>query len=87
MEKELLKEFIEWACNCGKDVFYIFEETEQAIKEFLKFKQPEVQQKIIIEQMQLFEQLEVMLEDGQSISPDSLIRSQIQRTIGKFKNK
>lgn len=38
MEKELLKEFIEWASNCGEEVFYIFEETEQAIEEFLKYK-------------------------------------------------
>ena len=44
MEKELLEEFIEWARNCGKDVFYIFEETEQAIEEFLKLKQSKAKQ-------------------------------------------
>ena len=38
MEKELLEEFIDWASSCGEEVFYIFEETEQAIEEFLKFK-------------------------------------------------
>jgi hypothetical protein len=33
--------------------------------------------------MQLFEQLEVMLESGNSINPDSVIRSAIQLIIGK----
>lgn len=38
MEKELLKEFMEWAKYCGEDVFYIFEHTEKAIEEFFKSK-------------------------------------------------
>jgi hypothetical protein len=41
------------------------------------------QQQRIIEMMQLFEQLEVMLENGNSINPDSVIRSAIQLMIGK----
>ena len=41
------------------------------------------QQQKMIEQMQLFEQLEVMLESGNSINPDSVIRSAIQLIIGK----
>lgn len=36
MEKELLKEFIEWARDCGEDVFYIFEYENDAIARFLK---------------------------------------------------
>lgn len=36
MEKELLEEFIDWARDCGEDVFYIFENTEEAIERFLK---------------------------------------------------
>jgi len=34
--EELLEEFIEWARDCGEDAFYIFDKTEEAIKEFLK---------------------------------------------------
>lgn len=34
--KELLENFIEWAKNCGEDVFYIFENTEEAIKRFFE---------------------------------------------------
>jgi hypothetical protein len=41
------------------------------------------QQQQIIEMMQLFEQLEVMLENGNSINPNSVIRSAIQLMIGK----
>lgn len=38
-EKELLEEFIEWAEeNSQEDVFYIFENKEKAIEEFLTFK-------------------------------------------------
>ncbi len=37
----------------------------------------------IIEMMQLFEQLEVMLEGGNSINPDSFIRSASQLINGK----
>jgi peptide subunit release factor 1 (eRF1) len=38
-EKELLEEFVEWAKNCGEDVFYIFEETDKAIQIFLDQKE------------------------------------------------
>ena len=34
-EKELLKEFIRWARECGNDAFYIFDEPEEAIELFL----------------------------------------------------
>jgi hypothetical protein len=34
--EELLQEFIEWAKDCGEDVFYIFNETDEAIERFLK---------------------------------------------------
>ena len=34
--EELIKQFIEWAKDCGEDVFYIFEEPEEAIERFLK---------------------------------------------------
>lgn len=34
--KNLLKEFIDWARDCGEDAFYIFEETDEAIKKFFK---------------------------------------------------
>ncbi len=37
--KELLKEFIEWARECGEDVFYIFENTDEAIEKFMKEKE------------------------------------------------
>ncbi len=33
-EKELLEAFIDWAKNCGHDAWYIFENTEEALKEF-----------------------------------------------------
>jgi hypothetical protein len=36
MEKELIEEFIEWAKDCGEDVFYVFEETDEAIERFMK---------------------------------------------------
>ena len=35
MEKEMLKEFVDWARNCGEDESYIFEETQEAIERFL----------------------------------------------------
>jgi hypothetical protein len=38
MEKELLQEFIDWARECGEDVFYIFENESDAIERFLEFK-------------------------------------------------
>jgi hypothetical protein len=34
--KDLLEEFIDWAKDCGEDVWYIFENTEEAIERFLK---------------------------------------------------
>ena len=36
MKEKLLKEFIEWAQNCGEDAFYIFDTPEEAIERFLK---------------------------------------------------
>lgn len=35
MEKEMLKEFVEWVRNCGEDESYIFEETQEAIERFM----------------------------------------------------
>jgi hypothetical protein len=35
-KKDLLEEFIEWAKDCGKDVFYIFDHPDEAIDKFLK---------------------------------------------------
>lgn len=35
-QKEFLREFIEWAENCGEDAFYIFDNPEKAINEFFK---------------------------------------------------
>lgn len=34
--KELLEEFIDWARDCGQEVWYVFDNTEEAIEEFLK---------------------------------------------------
>jgi hypothetical protein len=34
--EDLLEEFIDWARDCGEDAFYIFEETEEAIKKFFE---------------------------------------------------
>jgi hypothetical protein len=36
MEAELLEEFIDWARDCGEDVWYIFDNREEAIERFLK---------------------------------------------------
>jgi len=33
---DLLEEFIDWARDCGEDAFYIFEETEEAVKKFFE---------------------------------------------------
>ena len=33
---ELIKEFIEWAENCGEDAFYIYENKEEAIERFFR---------------------------------------------------
>lgn len=37
--KELLEEFIDWARDCGEDVFFVFEETDEAIERFMKQKE------------------------------------------------
>lgn len=34
--EEFLEEFIEWARYCGEDAFYVFNETNEAIKRFLE---------------------------------------------------
>ena len=34
--KYLLEEFIDWARDCGEDVFYIFENTDEAIQKFFE---------------------------------------------------
>lgn len=34
--KELLEEFIEWAKNLEEDVWYIFDDTEEALERFFK---------------------------------------------------
>lgn len=34
--KELLEEFIDWARDCGQEVWYVFDNTEEAIEKFLK---------------------------------------------------
>lgn len=34
--KEELKNFVDWARDCGEDVFYIFEETDEAIERFFE---------------------------------------------------
>lgn len=36
--EDILKEFIEWARDCGEDAFYIFEYTDDAVEKFLKEK-------------------------------------------------
>lgn len=33
--KDLLEEFVDWAKDCGEDAWYIFDNTEEAIKRFL----------------------------------------------------
>jgi len=34
--RDLLEEFINWARDCGQEVWYVFDNTEEAIQEFLK---------------------------------------------------
>ena len=34
-DKELLQDFAEWLRDCGEDAFYFFDNTEEAIDEFL----------------------------------------------------
>ena len=36
--EELLEEFVDWARDCGEDVFYIFDNTDEAIKKFLSIR-------------------------------------------------
>ena len=33
--KDIIEEFIDWAKDCGEDVFYIFDDTDDAIERFL----------------------------------------------------
>jgi hypothetical protein len=33
-KEELIEEFIEWAKDCGEDAWYIFDNTDEAIKRF-----------------------------------------------------
>lgn len=35
-KEKLLQEFIDWARDCGEEVFYIFDDTEEAIERFMK---------------------------------------------------
>lgn len=35
-QAKLLEEFIDWARNLGEDAFYVFDNTEEAIKLFLE---------------------------------------------------
>jgi len=37
-EAELLEEFVDWLKDCGEDVFYVFDDTEVVIEEYLKIK-------------------------------------------------
>jgi hypothetical protein len=34
--KDILKEFIDWAGDCGEDAWYIFDNTDEAIERFFK---------------------------------------------------
>jgi hypothetical protein len=34
--KDILKEFIDWARDCGEDAWYIFDNTDEAIERFIK---------------------------------------------------
>lgn len=34
--EELLKEFIEWAENCGEDAFFMYDNRDECIKKFIK---------------------------------------------------
>jgi len=36
MKEELLEDFIDWARDFSQDAWYIFDNTEEAIEEFLK---------------------------------------------------
>lgn len=36
--EEILREFVDWARDEGHDSFYIYEETEEAIKRFIRQK-------------------------------------------------
>jgi hypothetical protein len=37
----LLEQFIDWARDCGEEVFYIFDNTDAAIERFLKERKEE----------------------------------------------
>jgi hypothetical protein len=34
--KDILTDFIDWARDCGEDVFYVFDYTDEAIERFIK---------------------------------------------------
>jgi hypothetical protein len=34
--KDILTDFIDWARDCGEDVFYVFDNTDEAIERFIK---------------------------------------------------
>lgn len=34
--EDFLREFIEWAKDCGEDAFYIFDSTDSAIEKFME---------------------------------------------------
>lgn len=36
MDKKLIKDFVDWAINCGEDMSYIFDETDDAIDRFIE---------------------------------------------------
>ena len=46
--KELLEEFIDWARDCGEEVFYVFDDTEKAIEEFFKQREEQLTHKYSI---------------------------------------
>lgn len=34
--KYMLSEFIDWARECGEDVFYVFEQTDEALDRYIE---------------------------------------------------
>ena len=37
--EEIIKDFIDWAKDCGQDVYYVFDNTDEAIEEYKRQKQ------------------------------------------------
>ena len=35
MEKEMLKDFVDWLRDCGEDAFWVFDDTDAAIDSYL----------------------------------------------------